>query len=365
MPQDLDPTELTTLIRNANAAWIPGRTLLTDMPLERQQAYVGYTPGPGEQSLEQRVQASSAELKRGTAATAGTASSWDWRNVGGKNFITSIKDQGLCASAPAAFAATATVEAMVRIQRNNPNLTVDLSEAQLLFCIAPGAGGSCTNGWWVGPALDGFKNPGIADEACFPYAGQGQQACNLCSDWQNRVTKITGWHTITGVTNMKAWISTKGPLATVLMMYSDFFAYTHGVYRHVSGSAVGGHIVSVVGYDDAGGFWICKNSWTTAWGESGFFCIAYGECGIDSTMWAVEGILETGWLNNTAVIGLWSIDQDRNAWAYLAGYGWRRIAADNDNIFVDLLRLLVAAKEGGRPINVYQDNAVIKQAYVL
>ena len=82
-------------------------------------------------------------------------------------------------------------------------------------------------------------------------------------------------------------------------------------------------------------------------------------------MWAVEGILETGWLNNVRVIGLWAIDQDRNAWAYLSGVGWRKIAPDNDNIFFDLLRLLAAAKEGARPVNVYQDVGVIKQIYVL
>jgi len=69
--------------------------------------------------------------------------------------------------------------------------------------------------------------------------------------------------------------------------------------------------------------------------------------------------------NNTRVIGLWTIDQDRNAWAYLQGAGWRKIAWDNDNILFDLLRLLAAAKEGARPINVYQNSGVIKQIYVL
>jgi len=56
------------------------------------------------------------------------------------------------------------------------------------------------------------------------------------------------------------------------------------------------------------GFWICKNSWGTGWGESRNSCIDYGQCGIDSTMWAVEGILETGWLNNVNVIGLRTIE---------------------------------------------------------
>jgi len=71
-------------------------------------------------------------------------------------------------------------------------------------------------------------------------------------------------------------------LSAALTVYNDFFSYSSGVYRHVSGEAAGGHCVCVVGYNDAGGYWICKNSWGDGWGDDGFFRIAYGECGIDS-----------------------------------------------------------------------------------
>jgi hypothetical protein len=47
------------------------------------------------------------------------------------------------------------------------------------------------------------------------------------------------------------------------------------------------------------------------------------------------------------------------------GIGWRRIATDNDNIFFDLLTQLTSAKTAKSPVNVYQENGVIKQAYVL
>ncbi len=44
----------------------------------------------------------------------------------------------------------------------------------------------------------------------------------------------------------------------------------------------GGHLVTLVGWDDTNQSWICKNSWGKDWGEDGWFRIKYGECGIES-----------------------------------------------------------------------------------
>ena len=65
-------------------------------------------------------------------------------------------------------------------------------------------------------------------------------------------------------------------------MYEDFKDYNGGIYEHEYGPFAGNHLVAIIGYDDSQGYWICKNSWGTAWGEGGFFRIKYGECGIDS-----------------------------------------------------------------------------------
>ncbi len=362
MPENIEIDQLNLLIQHAKVDWVAGVTSVSELSLDHQKRRLGYVPSEREESLEERVKVSLARLNLTREAIGAAAASFDWRNVNGLNYVTPIRDQGGCGSC-VAFGTLATVEAKFRIQRGNPSLAVDLSEASLFFCIGPSSGASCSGGWYMTPSMNGVKNTGVPDEGCFPYTDH-QQACAQCSDSASRATKITGWHTISNSADMKTWISTQGPLATCFSVYGDFYSYKSGIYKHVTGSFVGGHCVSVVGFNDAGGYWICKNSWGTGFGMSGFFNIAYGDCGIDSTMWAVEGVLETGWLNNTRVIGLWTIDQNRNAWAYLNGIGWRKIATDNDNIFFDLLRLLAAAKEGNRPVNVYQDNGVIKQIYV-
>jgi C1A family cysteine protease len=364
--EKLDETALQTEIQKAGGDWLAGKTSMSELSNSEQVKYLGFVPKLGEDSLEVREQISQSNLaafKAEGMMAFGYPSAYDLRNVGGRNYITSVKNQGSCGSC-VAFGAAATAEGTYRRQRNDPNLNIDFSEAHLFYCIAKSQNRNCGNGWWVAPALDAFKNPGIVDEASFPYTA-GDQNCNLPGGWQQRVTKITNWHKITNVSQMKQWLSTKGPLAACYTVYQDFFSYRSGIYRHVSGARRGGHCVSCVGYNDAQGYWIMKNSWGSGFGEAGFFRIAYGQCGIDSDMWAVDSIEDTAWHKGKKITGLWAINENRNAWAYVSGIGWKKIANNNDNIFNTMLSQLVAAKAGNRNVNLYLEKGMIKQVYVL
>jgi C1A family cysteine protease len=360
----MDPGLLQAAVVQAGESWQAGITSVSELSDQEKRLRLGATPPGGDAELADRERAASTNRAAAAIGAIGAPPTFDLRNVNGQNFITPVKDQGGCGSC-VAFGSVATVEGTFRRQRGDPSLAIDLSEAELFYCLARAQGRNCSNGWWCDKGLDAFKTDGVVDEACYPYTAADQNCTNRCADWQNRLTKISNWHQINSVADMKTWISTRGPLSAAFTVYNDFFSYRSGVYRHVSGAVAGGHCVSVIGYSDAGSFWICKNSWGSAWGEQGFFCIAYGECGIDAQMWAVDGVVETGWLNGRRVLGLWTIDQDRNAWVYLdGGIGWRRIAFDNDNIFLDLLTQLSSAKLTKSPINVFQENAVLKQVYV-
>ena len=52
-------------------------------------------------------------------------------------------------------------------------------------------------------------------------------------------------------------------METAFTVYSDFELYTHGIYKHVSGSAAGGHAVRMVGWGVENGvkYWKIANSW--------------------------------------------------------------------------------------------------------
>ena len=353
-------------ISEVQADWIAGETPFSAMSAEEQSFLLGYEPGPDDPTLQEREAIARANFEATMADSQkgiGYPTSYDLRNVGGRNYSTPIKNQGSCGSC-VAFGTAATVEGHFKRQRNNPNLNINLSEAHLFYCHARSEGRRCNNGWWPSKALDAIRDKGVVDDACFPYTA-GDQTCNLCSNWANRLVKIKGWKRFTAVADMKNWLSTRGPLVACYTVYQDFFSYNGGIYRHVSGGVSGGHCVCCVGYNDAEGYWIMKNSWGSGFGENGYFRIAYGECGIDSSMDAVVEVEETGWERSKKIIGLWTNNSNRNAWVYVKDLGWRKISSTNDNIFFDMLTQLIAAKAGNRPVNIHQKNKVITEVYVL
>jgi len=102
----------------------------------------------------------------------------------------------------------------------------------------------------------------------------------------------------TNVKRMKLQLIQDGPFFGSLSVYEDFFNYDGDeIYTKKSDKLIGGHAIVVTGWCDKGvdkrkgfehGYWICKNSWGTKWGQDfvfpGYFAIKMGnnECGIES-----------------------------------------------------------------------------------
>ncbi len=273
--------KLQSTLAQTGARWKAGVTSLSPLSTAQRKQRLGADSSKAAQRLTIAQTAS--------AVAAAHSPRFDWRDAQGGNFVTEVKDQKTCGSC-VAFSTVATIESAFQIARANPNSGVNLSEAQMFYCYGAAKGATCESGWWPDDAFNAARDLGVTDETCFPYT-PGDQACSLCTDVANRLTKITNWHSISDTAAMKQWIATRGPLTTCFMVYDDFPNYLSGVYHHVSNTQLGGHSVSVVGYSDPDGCWICKNSWDTTWGDGGYFRIAYGDSGIDAAMWAVDGIV--------------------------------------------------------------------------
>ncbi|MDH5327803.1 MAG: C1 family peptidase [Gammaproteobacteria bacterium] len=283
-----------------NIGWVAKKTPFTDFTKDKKIAMLGCIASPKETSFKERaVKAKSAlaahlKLMSDNPAvykqkTSGAPQTFDWRNVHGRNFIDPIRDQGQCGSC-VSHATAAGLEANARIHNDlavndTTSIPLDLSEAYLHFCAA---GRKCDQGWYVDNALDVAKKNGVPSEECYSYQAK-DQSCSVCNNWRDQVTQIFKYQSINSVYLMKAWLSERGPLVTRFDVYDDFFDYSSGVYRYVDGDRAGGHAVLCIGYCDTRKAWLCKNSWGTGFGESGYFWIGYGECGIDESMYAIDG----------------------------------------------------------------------------
>ena len=210
--------------------------------------------------------------------------SFNWRDYDGVNWLTSIKNQNPCGSCWA-FASIGVMEAMYNIAYDNPNLDLDLSEQYLVSTCFDTYG--CDGGGSSYSALRFLNEEGVPDEACMPYQGTDMACSARCSNWSQRLQFLDGYGSVYPVNqeNLKRAIIERGPVIVYMGISSEYGGYFDGnnVYRCSTDVGVN-HAVVAVGYNDAGGYWIAKNSWGTGFGSSGYFKIGYGECALDSTV---------------------------------------------------------------------------------
>lgn len=146
----------------------------------------------------------------------------------------------------------------------------------------------CNGGGIVEP-FKWMQNTGIVTDSCFPYvSGNGQvpsciKSCVNGEQFIKYKCKPGSIKEYESVAQEMEELYEHGPVDTGFNVYEDFKYYKSGIYEHKTGNYLGGHAVKVIGFGVENGvkFWICANSWGTAWGEDGFFRIKFGNCDID------------------------------------------------------------------------------------
>ena len=188
----------------------------------------------------------------------------DWRDSG---IVTEVKDQGSCGSCWS-FAATGSLES-AWAQAGNPLTT--FSEQQLMDCS------TANNGCGGGMAYRAFQyleeSGGIMTEEDYPYTAR-DGTCHDDSD--QYVGYLTSYVTVEsrGSATILADAVAGRPVAVSIdASESSFNFYSGGVYDEPRcSSSYHNHAVLVVGYgtEDGKDYWLVKNSWGPAWGESGY-----------------------------------------------------------------------------------------------
>ena len=217
-------------------------------------------------------------------------SSFSWRDVDGIDYTTPIKNQ---APAPTceAYALCAALETIMQYQAGeifNP----DLSETHLYFY----AGGTYRAGYVsLIDAANYLVEVGVPDEGCYPDPHRPYDYPFISLDgWEDRTVKINEWGWVENTEEaIKTALIQHGPLVFCAIFWKDFHFYKEGVYEHKWGPIAGGHVMTIVGYDDSEECWICKNSAGTGWGEDGWWKMSY-DAGMISTWYKREDENATG-----------------------------------------------------------------------
>jgi len=163
-------------------------------------------------------------------------------------------------------------------------------------------GGWPSNAWYFA------QNTGLVTHECIPYnesiptCPPEKQPClhfvptppcpSKCTngqEWNSIIHYAASSYAINAtVAAIQMEMMANGPVQAVFTVYQDFLHYKSGVYQHVHGNEVGGHSVKIIGWGVLGGkdYWLVQNSWTTTWGDDGYFMILRGvdECGIEDSI---------------------------------------------------------------------------------
>ncbi len=241
-----------------------------------------------------------AKLNAQLDANAVLPASYDWRAVHGGSYVSAIKDQANCGSCTV-FSSTAVLEAGIAAHFNQLNPSLDLSEQDAISCnplYVENGQGVCSTGGTPQKYFAYSSSTGVIPESCNTYKAcdpttttcscpasrcgstainsvtykSNQQAVPVA--WNNAANAISDNYAIAN--NIKRAIIEHGPVTATFPIFDDIYTYVGGIYTKTATAKYDGlHAIAIVGWgkDQSSGlsYWIIKNSWTTGWGENGYF----------------------------------------------------------------------------------------------
>lgn len=117
----------------------------------------------------------------------------------------------------------------------------------------------------------------MSTEAGYPYYAK-DRACTV-QDSSKSVGVVGGAVNLTqSEDELAIAIAQHGPVSIAYQVVNDFMDYHSGVYssnKCKNGAMDVNHAVLAVGYGTENGvdYWLVKNSWSTKWGDNGYFKI--------------------------------------------------------------------------------------------
>jgi len=230
---------------------------------------------------------------------------FDWRNVGGQNWLEPVMDQGDCGSCY--MVSTMRMLSTRHKIRQNDSKAEPWSISFPLHCSEYNQG--CKGGYGF-LASKWSEDVGLLPASCAPYNTQG--TCQVKCD-PTKVGKrfraanyryVGGFYGAGNSAAMMQELHRNGPLVVSFEPSEDFMFYSGGIFAqqkmgvpaplraHATEWQQVDHAVLLVGWGEELGqkYWLVQNSWGNTWGEDGFFRIArdINDSGVESIAVSAE-----------------------------------------------------------------------------
>ena len=140
--------------------------------------------------------------------------------------------------------------------------------------------GGRNDGSLIYEALKLIVDKGAATWQTMPYDHRNYRSQPTdAATREARHYRASGWSRVGGTRQIKAALFNRLPVVVGMRTYDSFnrLRGTNSVYNTFRGADLGGHAVTIVGYDDHrfGGAFKIVNSWGTGWGDGGYFWLPY------------------------------------------------------------------------------------------
>jgi len=201
-------------------------------------------------------------------------SSVDWRDRGA---VTPVKNQGQCGSCWA-FSTTGSIEGAYFI---STNYLLYFSEQQLVDCAT-------WSKWYCKGCEGGLMDYGfiyaesnsLMMESAYPYTAKDGKTCKY--DGTKGFGKVASYEDVSPTAAQLRAALNKQPVSIAIEADDNVFQqYKTGVITADCGNQLD-HGVLAVGYgtEDGHDYFLVKNSWGAAWGDSGYVKIGSDQCGV-------------------------------------------------------------------------------------